>query len=267
MIAILGSTSHVAKNLIDRFNKDELYLFSRSRNNLDSFIDGNYSAIINCVGIGTPNKLKEIGSGIFRLTEYYDNLILDYLSNYGGIYINFSSGIVNSHAGSLKHDYRIAKLYSEAKHRASNLNIIDIRIFAFFSRYIDLKAGFFITEIINCIKEEKEFITGDNNIVRDYIHPDDLFNLVNICINKKINDHIDAYSLKPITKFEILNYFEATYGLKYRVIPGTAGGHASGTEDNYFSKNHKADLLGYKPKYSAMDSIIEESKVIIESRK
>lgn len=265
-IAILGSTSHIAKNLIDRL-KDELYLFSRSRGNLDSFIDGNYDAVINCIGVGTPNKLKEIGSKIFWLTEYYDNLILDYLSNYGGIYINFSSGIVQGNAWGTKYNYKIVKLYSEAKHRALSLNIIDLRIFAFFSRYIDFSSGYFITELITCIKEQTEFVTGDNNIVRDYIHPEDLFNLVKICTILKLNDGIDAYSLKPVTKFEILNYFKITYGLKYRVIPGIAEGHASGTEDNYFSTNHKASLLGYKPKYSAMDSIIEESKVLLENSK
>ncbi len=267
MIAILGSTSHIAKNLIERFNHKNLYLFSRSRGNLDSFIDGYYDIIINCIGVGTPVKLKEIGSKIFLLTEYWDNLILDYLNNYGGKYINFSSGIVDGSAWGTKHNYKIAKLYSEAKHRTSNLNIIDLRLFAFFSRHIDMNSGYFITELINCIKEGREFLTGDNNIVRDYVHPDDLFNLVKLCITLKLNDEIDVYSLKPVTKFEILDYFKTTYGLKYRIIPGTIKGYASGTEDNYFSKNHKADLLGYKPKYSAMDSIIEESRVLLENRK
>ena len=84
-IAILGSTSHIAKNLIDRFKQKDLYLFSRSRKNLDSFIDGNYDVVINCIGVGTPNKLKDLGTEIFRFTEYYDNLpimVEDYFSSF-----------------------------------------------------------------------------------------------------------------------------------------------------------------------------------------
>lgn len=267
-IAVLGSTSHIAKNLIDRFTNDKLYLFSRSLDNLHQFVKGEYNAVINCIGIGTPNRLDVVGSEIFRLTEYYDNLITDYIKDRDCSYINFSSGIVHREAvgfSGKKYNYRVAKVYAEAKHRAyPDLNITDLRVFAFFSKYIDFNSGYFITKLISCVKDGTVFITGENNMVRDYVHPNDLFDLVNICVHlKRFNDNLDVYSTKPVTKFEIINYFVTQYGLKYKVIESTPEGYMSGTSDNYFTKNKKAELLGYKPKYSSMDCIIDGSKEIL----
>jgi nucleoside-diphosphate-sugar epimerase len=304
-IAILGATGHIAKNLISNFKSLEnynLFLFARSDEKLNNFLKSlnyssniekislndftnkKYDAVINCIGISDPGKLKNIGSEIFRLTEYYDNFILDYLKdNSSCIYINFSSGAaygtnfsvpadqykhneININNIGEKDNYGIVKLYSEAKHRSwENFNIVDLRVFAFFSRYIDLNSKYFITELISCIKTRKEFLTGNNNIVRDYIHPKDLFNLINICINiRKINDAFDVYSLKPATKFEILNYFSANYSLKYKIETGTLGENTTGIKDNYYSINKKAENIGYVPEYSAMDCVISESKELLK---
>ena len=183
-IAILGATGHIAKNLISNFKSLEnhdLFLFARSdeklnnflkninyRNGiekirLDGFANEKYDAVINCIGVGDPGKVKTIGPEIFRLTEYYDNFILDYLEdNNNCIYINFSSGAaygtnfskpadqnkyneININNIGKKDNYGIVKLYFEAKHRSyEKFNIIDLRVFAFFSRYIDLNSKYFI---------------------------------------------------------------------------------------------------------------------------
>lgn len=305
-IAILGATGHIAKSLISNFKRSEnynLYLFARSDEKLNNFLKSinysenvekislndfnkkKYDAVINCIGISDPEKLKNIGPEIFRLTEYYNNFILDYLKdNNSCIYINFSSGaaygidfftpadqdkcnVIKINNLDEKNNYGIVKLYSEVKHRSCrDLNIIDLRVFAFFSRYIDLNSKYFITELISCIKAGKEFLTGNNNIARDYAHPDDLFNLVNICINiRKINDAFDVYSLKPVTKFEILNYFAANYGLKYKIETGTLGENTTGIKDNYYSINKKAENIGFIPEFSAMDCVISESKELLKN--
>ena len=98
------------------------------------------------------------------MTEYYDNLILDNLNKYQStIYINISSGAVygtdfkkpaNSsftteidvnNITTIEH-YRIAKLNSEVKHRSlSDFKIIDLRIFGFFSRFIELEKDFLLS--------------------------------------------------------------------------------------------------------------------------
>lgn len=303
-IAIFGATSHIAKGLIYNFSMAggyKLFLFARSLNRVQEFLNGiqrekdvyikrfeeynnaNYDVIINCVGIGEPAKLKNNVSSIFRLTEMFDNLVLDYLEKHPeALYINFSSGAAygtdfntpvdtttcskwNINTITEADYYGIAKFNSEAKHRSlKNLNIVDLRIFGYFSRFINLESKYFLTEIISCIKEGKEFITDSNNIVRDYIHPKDLHSLIEKCIKKyKINDVFDAYSLKPVKKFDILDYFKNKYGLNYVVKTNAKVVALTGSKDNYYSNNRKAQYIGYKPKFTSMDCITQETKKII----
>ena len=99
-IAILGASSHIAKGLIFNFMHSEgfeLFLFARfpekvkkflKENNLASkyhiykferFFSGKYDVVINCVGLGTPIKVKQASGQVFKLTEDFDNLSLAYL--------------------------------------------------------------------------------------------------------------------------------------------------------------------------------------------
>ena len=114
-IAILGATSHIAKGLIINFltkTNHEMSLFGRSNERINNFLleeklicdrilnyteffNYQYDVIINCVGIGRPEKIKEAGYGIFLITENFDNLVIEYLGKQPqAIYINFSSGAV-----------------------------------------------------------------------------------------------------------------------------------------------------------------------------
>lgn len=303
-IAILGATGHIAKSLIDGFcqaGKDKLFLFARSMDRLGKFLadihcsndvslklfsefnHAGYDVIINCVGIGDPGKLKNAGISIFRLTETYDNLVLDYLEAYPeALYINFSSGAAYGTEFSTPADettctrldinhiapsdyYGITKINAEAKHRALNtLNIVDLRVFGFFSRFIDLENQYFMSEVISCVKYGKDFATGPGNIIRDFVHPQDLMLLIEKCIAKKtINDVFDVYSLKRVTKFEILDYFNRQYGLQYTVKENINIPTATGTKNHYYSNNKKAQDIGYNPQFASLESIIQESKVIL----
>ncbi|MCX6727155.1 MAG: NAD-dependent epimerase/dehydratase family protein, partial [Candidatus Shapirobacteria bacterium] len=243
-IAILGATGHIAKGLIENFISDtshQLFLFSRSLASFngypvelpekrvttltnDSFGQYKYDAVINCVGVGDPQKVKELSGQIFSITEKFDRLVLNYLIQYPKCrYINFSSGAVYgkeiddiiSEQSMLKlavnnigdkDYYAIAKLNSEAKHRSfPELTIVDIRVFSYFSRYINLNAKFLITEILSSILEKKVFLTDSNDIIRDFIGPKDLFNLVDLCLKHPghLNMALDVYSKKPVKKMQI----------------------------------------------------------------
>ena len=303
-IAILGSTGHIAKSLIYYFSKEkncELYLFARSTEKLNEFIktlinnkdfkvapfeDFNnyfYDVVINCIGIRS-SEVERNFLLYFKITEKFDNLIIDYLSkNNSTIYINFSSGAVYgtdfkkpvNKKTKCKLDvnnilptdfYKIAKINSEAKHRCLNkFNIVDIRIFSYFSRFIDINSNYFICDLIRSIKNSIVFKTSPVNIIRDYIHPYDLFSLVQtIIIKKKINDAFDAYSKMSISKFEIIEYFKNKYNLKYTVIKSFDNSTLTGFKEVYYSKNTKANRIGYKPDYSSLECIIQEVNEIIK---
>lgn len=287
-IAILGSTSHIAKGLINNFLESEkfsLHLFSRSRGGYGDFSKKNYDAVINCVGTGASNKLNGDYSQYFTVTEEYDNLVIKHLRDKcpEALYISFSSGAIygrefksgakENTANNIKINhvapeeyYSIARLNAEAKHRSfKNLKIVDLRLFSYFSRFIDLTDNYFMVELINCILNKKIFITDDVNIVRDYVHPKDLFSAVKKCISAgKINAAFDARSAKPVSKKEILDYFSREYGLEYKTDKLLNYKSGTGFKNNYYSNYNNAISLGYEPVFSSMDAIKEESRYIIQ---
>lgn len=305
-IAILGATSHIAKGLIANlvYSQDALLiLFARRPDAVRTFLDtvpsperpliktfnefesDSYDVIINCVGIGEPQKLRENFSTIFSLTEYFDNLVLEHLAkNPDTLYINFSSGAAfgTDFSQPVKLDsysswdinnlndedyYGIAKLHSEAKHRSfKKNNIVDLRVFGYFSRFINLESKYLLTEIISCIKQGKEFITGPADIVREYVHPRDLTSLVMQCMKKhSINDVFDVYSRKPVTKFELLDYFKSAYNLQFRINKDFQPSTITGAKDNYYSNNKKAEILGFRPTFTSLDCIVAETKHILDT--
>ncbi|NVN98805.1 MAG: NAD-dependent epimerase/dehydratase family protein [Geobacteraceae bacterium] len=305
-VAILGATSHIAKSLILEFHKTgecELYLFARSLNSVQSFLesigaansllikiksfsefsDNDYEAVINCVGIGNKATLANEFSSIFNITEMFDDLVLTYLQKHQQTYyINFSSGAAYGVDFSVPVDvtsqskfnlnsiadseyYGIAKINSEAKHRVfKQLNIIDLRVFGYFSRFIDLNDKYLLSDIINCLKNNLVFVTGPGTIVRDFVHPQDLFSLIKACLKvNQINDVFDVYSARPATKFEIIDHFVLHHGLKYSVETSYVALNVTGAKDCYYSNNFKASSIGYEPKFSSMDGIKEEIKFLL----
>jgi nucleoside-diphosphate-sugar epimerase len=305
-IAILGATSHIAKGLTDRFLSTgtiALTLYARAPEMVTAFLNAGgwqgraivrdirefpadtYDAVINCIGAGRPSQLQAMGASIFRITEIYDNLIIDYLHDHPrSLYLNLSSGAVygttfaepaNDNTTSsiaVNHLttadwYGIAKLHAEAKHRAlPDLRIIDIRVFAYFSRFIDLQARFLLTDAINCIREKRVLETGPENIVRDYLHPEDLHGLVMTCIEAGArNDVFDAFSREPIAKFPLLDLLAVQYGLRYNVAEHSQAMTVTGLKMNYFSTSTKAGSIGYSPRHTSLDCIREEMQFLLPS--
>lgn len=123
---------------------------------------------------------------------------------------------------------------------------------------------YFITEILNCILNQKLLETNAVNIVRDYIHPEDLFSIIRKCMDAgKINEAFDVTSAKPVEKREILDYFLIEYGLKYEISRSLSHVSAAGSKNIYYSNYNNAASIGYKPAFSSIDTIKEESKYII----
>jgi nucleoside-diphosphate-sugar epimerase len=298
-IAILGASSHIAKGLIFNFLQDgdssELVLFARSVEKVGSFLSRlrcadkisvfpfsnfgqeKYSAIINCVGFGNPKKLTGAGPDIFEISEKFDTLALDFLKNSAEtLYINLSSGAVYgdfdqpagddavvklspNHVADSQY-YGIAKFYTETKHRAFNqLSIVDLRIFGYFSRFIDLDAGYLLGDIAKCIHHKTVLMTRKEDFVRDYVHPRDLYQLIVRCIEAKaLNCAFDVFSKIPATKFEILQSFQRDFGLQYQVVDSQGQRSPTGEKSNYYSVSRHAETVGYMPEYSSLEGLSEE---------
>ncbi len=246
-----------------------------------SFGDGHYDAVINCVGAGAPRMLGNDRSVWFTLTEKFDNLVLDYLlRNPETLYVNFSSGAVyGASAGrpfldndqlsltvnhlSTSDYYVLARLNAEAKHRSmEKLRIVDLRIFAYFSRFADISSGYFMTDALQALLERKELETRPWNIVRDYADPDDLFALIRICMEcPKLNTALDVYSIAPAGKFELLAALECEFGLRYRVTAGDGELLPNGEKSVYCSQMRLARDIGYSPQYTSLESVLKEVRL------
>ncbi|MGA2775490.1 MAG: NAD-dependent epimerase/dehydratase family protein [Candidatus Omnitrophota bacterium] len=303
-IAILGATSHIAKGLIYNFvisGSNKMFLFARSSKRVGNFLRKNslkggifvegfkdfhsheYDVIINCVGLGVPNKIKDSLGLVFQLNEEFDSMLLSYLDKHPlSRCINFSSGAVygNSFNSKIREDrlskidinnikaqdyYCIAKINSEAKHRArQDLNIIDIRVFSYFSRFIDLDSGYFLSEIVKSVKENKELVTDSSDFVRDYLGPADLFNLVKLIIkHEPFNGPLDAYSRRPVSKFELLEFFVKKYALRYIIDNKIKFSYPIGRKNVYSPNSRAAAKIGYKPRFSSIEAVKLESELLL----
>ena len=254
--------------------------------NYQLFSSFSYDVIINCVGAGTMNKHTGDYTVYFMVTEEYDNLAIGYLwkKRPNALYISFSSGAVygRGHSASVGEKsvnnvkvnqlspqdyYAIVRLNAEAKHRAYNrLNIVDLRIFSYFSRHLDLADSYFMAEVINCILSKNVMLTDSVNMVRDYLHPDDLFSMINRCIDAgTINAAFDVSSSKSVEKKEILDYFSREYGLEYKISEFLGNTSATGAKDIYCSNYNWSSKVGYIAQFNSMDTLKYEAKHLLSA--
>jgi hypothetical protein len=280
-IALLGVTGHVARNL-EAFFKEKNKIYRFSREPIDDAMPANsiyadkyfihpysdlqyydFDVIINCVGFGNPADVEKAGIEILSVTNQYDDMCLQYLEYYPETkYVYISSGVASNPLDT-KNLYQLSKVYTEAKHRAMpDFNIIDIRLYSFFTRYSNLNASFFMSQLVKAVRDKTEFVTDESIMWRDYINPYDLYNLVQTCLNqKKFNGYVETYSLSPIEKFEILEYFKDTYNVRIKYLEHHEG-FSSANDPCYYSKG-KSSIRGFKPKYDSLSTIIEETEGIL----
>ncbi len=250
----------------------------------DDFLSYQYDAIINCVGVGTGSKLAKKYYQWFTITEKFDNLAISYLDkiNPQAIYLSFSSGAVYgrdftdpANRDTINHlpandlqptdYYAIARLNAETKHRAlTHLNIFDLRIFSFFSRFIDLSDNYFMADLLSCTLQKKIFYTNKQNIVRDFIHPEDLFSIIVKCLKiPTLNQAFDISSLKPVDKWSIIHYFQNRFNLEVKTNKEYDYNSATGSKEHYYSNYNNTKVIGFTPKFTSMETIQQEAEHII----
>jgi len=305
-IAFFGATSQIAGDLIISMSESgsyDLILYARDIHKMNEWLAhqslggrygvfglGSYGEIdhdvvINFVGVGDPTKAALMGDSIFEATRYYDQLITDELKrNPARKYIFISSGAVygsdfSTPANSQKQSmvsinafdssqyYTVAKLYAECLHRSQQaLNIIDLRVFNYFSSSNNLDSRFFITDILRSIKTDTPLITSPKDITRDYIHPLDFFHLIDCVIKSSAkNTALDCYSASVVTKYELLALFSEKYGLKCRYDKNFDAVNATGHKDNYYSEYKIAAEFGYRPFHTSISGVeLEACKLLFD---
>ena len=301
-IAILGATSQIARDLILSFSDEhQLELFSREatamgrwmvENNLRNYSSRTYfdfpatsglNAIINFVGAGNPERVKKMGANIFNITDTFDRMALDYVDhNRHCLYIFMSSGAAfgdnfSTPADAQKtsvlpinnlqpeHYYGAAKAMAEIRHRVSDRNIIDLRVFNYFSHTISLKHRFMITDMIRAIQDNVTYRVDRNQIVRDYIGPLDFYQMINVLLSTdNINTAIDCYSRQPVSKDTLLTRMAERYGLQYETTGYQAGMPTTGIKEKYYSTNTAAYALGYRPTLTSLETIFIEADKILK---
>lgn len=303
-IAILGATSQIAKDLIVSFSAMEdnhLHLFARRpaevtnwlasvglsgrypADDFSKFGKQEFDAIINFVGSGNPAQTAAMGASILDVTLQYDEIALDYVRQHPDCrYMFLSSGAAfgssfdepaneNTKAVIAINDlkpqdwYAVAKLYAECRHRSlSHLPIVDIRVFNYFSRTLNISARFLITDILRAIRDKTVLKTSLDYIVRDFLHPSDFYQLVSaLLLAPATNTVVDCYSRAPIDKPTLLEAMQEKFGLQYEMTATNTGVNATGSKPHYYSLNKRATDFGYQPSLTSLEGVLQESMAIL----
>lgn len=304
-IAILGATSQIALDFIRLTAGDEtlrLCLYARRPEAVEPalrsrgvafsgeilpiarFSDRLYGGIVNFVGIGDPSRTEALGAGILAATREWDDRALAHLGRQPDIpYVFLSSGAVYGDAFSApvsaasaaiipinslgaSNWYTLAKLVAECEHRARpGATVVDIRVFNYITRNLDLDGRFLMTDMIRAIEKDAVFETSDVPIVRDYLHPADLVALIKAGLGAPLGTNValDAYSRAPITKAALLDLMADAFGLRHTVVPHPDIVNATGLKPHYYSLNHVAARFGYQPSRTSAEAIVEEVSVVL----
>lgn len=151
-----------------------------------------------------------------------------------------------------------AKLHAECRHRShSELPIIDIRVFNYFSRTQDIiSARFLITDILRAISGNTLLKTSPDYIVRDYLHPSDFYKLTTALLPATAANAV-------VDKPNLLAAMQREFGLRYEVTETTTSVNAAGSKPHYYSLNRRAADFGYQPGLTSIDGILREAGALL----
>lgn len=301
-LALLGATSQIAQDLLLNFARqrdDTLHLFARRPQAVNDWLavnglDGRYAvspledfgaqsfdAVLNFIGVGNPAQAVALGNAIFEITADFDQRVLRYLAQHPTCrYLFLSSGAV--YGGSFQEParrdtpasvavnalspqewYGVAKLHAECRHRAHpEWPIVDIRVFNYISRTQDLSARFLITDLLRAIRNDEVLHTRPDYMVRDYLHPEDFFQLVLALLTAPpSNAVVDCYTRAPIDKPALLEAMQTRFGLRYAWTDSQV--NATGSKPHYYSLNTRAADFGYQPRYTSLQGILREAEAVL----
>lgn len=300
--AVLGASGQIAKGLIAELSpRQELYLFSREPKSVHAFLERmciegkvygygdfprfHYDLVINATGPCDPKTIRENTSEVLRVTEFFDNVVVDYMvENPAVLYIFLSSGAIyrngyqrragreatceiplNEFSGDLV--YSLAKIYAEARHRAlTRYKIADVRIFGYFSRYIDLSGAFFLSQVGRALVNGEGFRTTRKNFVRDYVCADDLARLIDrILESDHRNTAYDLVSAAPVSKARLLEKMVELFDLEVKIEGSGTWEFDEVEEPESLGYDATTREVGYAPRFTSIEIVEREMRAIIEA--
>lgn len=287
-IAIVGATGHIGTALSRHYaarGNIQLALYSRRPEataaafadesgrighfGLDRLEECRADVLINAIGIGDPAAARVAGPDFYKLTMQIEDrieravkanpLCLTVFMSSGAVYGRLeepanANTLLNLAINGLSPGdwYGAAKLAAELRHRAQpERRVLDIRVFGFVSRFLNLRTQYLVCDIVNAIRADAPMRTSGRDIARDYIGTAELVDLIDLAAERhQLNMAVDTYSLGPVRKFDLLEALRPL-GLTWNVeraedeIP----------RDEYWSRLHNAEVLGYEPHRRSIDIV------------
>jgi nucleoside-diphosphate-sugar epimerase len=216
------------------------------------------------IGAGDPARIGSLGADILNITAFWDQRVLEsmgpktryvFLSS-GAVYgSQFDQTVGANSEISLPVNfldrvppYTMAKLQAEMRHRLErSRSILDLRIFGYADRSIDLGGSFFLAELGRAIRDRTVFVTSSDDMVRDYSGVLELRALIG-CWERAgaPNCPLDLYTTSPAGKHDLLRIFKARYGLQIEYVADTRS-NPTGTKRFYASTYRAAAEFGFRP--------------------
>lgn len=266
--AILGATGYIGESLARRWSRespDTLALFARRPEVLTGWPEGveirsiedfdaaGFDLVINAVGAGDPARVGALGDTILEVTRQWDERVLGRLRP-DGRYVFLSSGAV--HAADPQPAYTLSKREAERLHRSlEDRAILDLRVFGYAEHNIKLDASFFLAELAASVAARRPFRTNRADMVRDYAGAEELKALIDAWLGAEApNAALDLYSLKSVSKLELLELAQAEFGMAVEWVAGVAT-PPTGHKPAYASNDHAAEKWGYHPKRSSLEIV------------
>ena len=116
-----------------------------------------------------------------------------------------------------------------------------------------------MAQAARCIRDNKEFICGPGHLMRDYCVPDDLWRFIQACMDHvSMNKALDIYSLDPVDKTTLLEFFKNKFGLHYSIMDAV-----SADPDNYYYLSSYAYTVDYRPRFTSIEGLEKELTALL----
>ncbi len=200
-ILLIGSTGYVGKKLKHKLSKNYTLICPgrkigfdiRKKNELRKYLKENIDLVINLTGQQTKNRrlmtetIIQGNKNILEITSRIKkNILLIYIST-SLVYGNSEKQLTENSKKNPVYAYEKLKYKIEKEYIKNKKNYLILR---FSNLYGSKKKSGIISNILNSIKNKKEFYFDNINTFKNFIHIDDVINIIEYLISKNIRNKV-----------------------------------------------------------------------------